>query len=117
MAGSIVVTQTLIDHGVQSLIGSVAPGLRAIVKTSIAWTSDASGDVNANTVLMPSGSVTKVEFIPSGGGTAPTTLYDVTFTTAAGVNAFDDGTGTSIGANLSATLASDKVPFIGGPSG
>ena len=116
MAGSIVTTQTIVQHGLSSLIGSIQQGLRTVVKTSIAWTSDASGDVNATTVEMPSGSVAMVEFIPSGGGTAPTTLYDVTFTDEHSTNAFDDGTGTSIGANLSATLSAHKVPFIAGSS-
>jgi hypothetical protein len=85
-----------------------------VVKTSIAWTSDASGDVNANTVAMPCGSICSVQFTPSGGGTAPTALYDVTFTNADSVNLFDDGGGTSIGANLSATVSTLKVPFISG---
>ena len=116
MAGSIVTTQTIVQHGLSSLIGSIQQGLRTVVKTSIAWTSDASGDVNANTVEMPGGSIASVQFTPSGGGTAPTTLYDVTFTNANSVNLFDDGTGTSIGANLSATLSTLKVPFIAGGS-
>ena len=114
MAGSIVTTQTLVDRGLPSLVGSIAGGLRKVIKTSIAWTSDAAGAVSANTVAMPAGSICSVQFTPSGGGTAPTTLYDVTFTNANGVNLFDDGTGTSIGADLSATVSTLKVPFIAG---
>jgi len=115
MAGSIITTQTLVHPGIDGLIG-LGRGLRSIVKTSIVWTSDAGGAVSANTVTMPSGSVCSVHFIPSAGALAPTDLYDVTFTNEDGINLFDDGTGTSIGANLSATVATLKVPFIAGSS-
>ena len=115
MAGSIVTTQTKEDPGLSAVTGvTTRPGLRTIVKTSIVWTSDAGGAVSANTVEMPSGSVISVQFIPGTGGAVPTDLYDVTFTNENGINAFDDGTGTSIGANLSATVATKRVPFIGG---
>lgn len=104
MAGSITVTSSEIA------------GSGGIRKYSIAWVSDASGDVSANTVEMPAGTIVAVEFIPDSGGTQPTDLYDVTFTDAEGVNMFDDGSGTSIGADLSNSTATHKIPFVGGGS-
>jgi hypothetical protein len=102
MAGSITVTT------------SEVAGAGGVRKYSIAWTSDAAGAVSSNTFSMAPGSIVMVEFIPSGGGTAPTDLYDVTFLDANSVNIFDNGAGTSIGADLSATVATTKMPFIGG---
>ncbi len=117
MAGSIVTTQSIVPRTLSgTLVGSIAQGLRSPVLTQIVWTSDASGNVSANTVEMPSGSFVMVQFVPGTAGVQPTDLYDVTFTDAAGTNAFDDGTGTSIGANLSNVNASKKVPFIFGAS-
>lgn len=76
------------------------------------WTSDVSaGSVTNNTVTMPAGSIVMVEFIPGAGGVQPTDLYDVDFLDVNGVSAFSDGTGTSIGANLSQTNTTHKVPF------
>jgi hypothetical protein len=103
MAGSITVTTSKVAS---------SGGVR---QYSIAWTSDASGDVNGNTFTMGPGSIASVEFTPSAVA-APTAAYDVTMLDAEGVNAFDDGAGASIGANLSATASSHKVPFVGGAS-
>lgn len=115
MAGSIVVTQAKVDVGLSAVLGSFSrSGVRAILKTSIVWTCDASGVVSANTLTLPSGTIMLVEFIPGAGGVAPTDLYDVTFTSANGINQFDNGAGASIGADLSATVASRKVPFVAG---
>lgn len=104
MAGSITVTTSEVAGGA---------GVR---KYSVAWTSDASGDVSGNTVEIGSGTIIAVEFVPGAGGVQPTDLYDVTFTDAAGINVFDDGAGASVGANLSNATASHKVPFVGGGS-
>ncbi len=115
MAGSIVVTQSEVAVGASAVVGLIErPGLSAIISTSIVWTSDAGGAVSGNTVSMPSGTIVTVNFTPGAGGLAPTNLYDVTFTNAGGTNLFDDGTGASIGANLSDTVATLKVPFISG---
>lgn len=101
MAGSITVTTSQERAGV--------------IKYSVAWTSDASGDVSGNSFDVSSGTIILVEFIPDSGGTQPTDLYDVTMTDAEGVNVLDDGTGSaSIGANLSNAAAAHRVPFIGG---
>lgn len=104
MAGSITVTSSEVG------------GAGGVRKYEIAWVSDAAGAVSGNTVDMPAGTIIAVEFIPDSGATQPTDLYDVTFLDEHGVNMFDDGSGTSVGANLSNVNASHKVPFIGGGS-
>lgn len=99
MAGSIVVTTREIANNT--------------VRYSVLWTSDASGDVNGTLFDMSSGTIIAVEFVPGTGGSAPTTLHDVDLLDEEGVTMFDDGSGTSIGSNLSATVASHKVPLVG----
>lgn len=100
MAGSITVTTTELKGGV--------------TKYSVAWVSDAAGAVSGNAFALKQGTIITVEFTPDSGGTQPTDLYDVTCTDAEGVNIFDDGSGTSVGANLSNAASSHKIPFIGG---
>jgi hypothetical protein len=103
MAGSITVTTSEVS------------GSGKIKKYSIAWVSDAAGAVSGNSFSMAPGSIIAVEFVPDSGGTQPTDLYDVTaLNDDHTTNVFDDGAGASIGANLSNTTASHKVPFIGG---
>lgn len=114
MAGTVVATQTVVPRGLPSLLGSVAQGGSAVVKTSLAWTSDASGDVSGTAVELPSGTIVAVEFIPGAGGVAPTAAYDVTMTDSLAVNVFDNGAGTSVGANLSETASTRHLPLIGG---
>lgn len=99
MAGAIVVTTTKMPA--------------RVFKYEITWVSDASGNVNGNTFPLKSGTIIAVEFVPGTGALEPTTLYDVDCTDAEGVTIFDDGSGTSIGSNLSATAPSHKVPLVG----
>lgn len=99
MAGSIVVSVSEVTHN--------------ILKYSVAWTSDASGNVNGTTFDMMVGTIVAVEFVPGLGAAAPTALYDVDLVDHENVTMFDDGSGTSIGSNLSATDASHKVPLVG----
>lgn len=99
MAGSIVVTTREIANN--------------IVKYSAAWTSDVAGSVNGSVFDMAPGTIIAVEFIPGTGGAAPSSLHDVDLLDEEGVTMFDDGSGTSIGSNLSATDASHKVPLVG----
>lgn len=84
-----------------------------VTKYNIAWASDASGNVNTTTFDMKSGSLVSVEFIPGAGGSQPTDLYDVDMRDEHGVSMFDNGAGTSIGANLSNALASHALPLFG----
>lgn len=75
---------------------------KPIKKIKIAWTSDASGNVNGGAALSTkvySGKIIAVQTVPSGGGTAPTTLYDLVLNDADG---FDVLLGA--GANRSATV-------------
>lgn len=99
MAGSITITSSRIDG--------------VVTKYSVAWLSDASGDVNANTFTIHAGTLLSVVFTPDSGGTQPTNLYDVTVLDADSVNIIDNGAGTSLGANLSNAAASRSVPAIG----
>jgi len=99
MAGSIVVTTTEISHNT--------------LRYRVGWTSDASGNVNGDTFSMAVGTIIAVEFTPGTGGLVPSSLYDVDLLDAQNVTMFDDGSGTSIGSNLSATDSSHKVPLVG----
>lgn len=115
MAGTAVTTYSVVGGSAPDVMGgSLTRGTRSVIKVSILWTSDASGNVSANTTSMPSGSILAVEFIPGAGGVQPTDLYDLTFTDALSVNVFDDGAGASIGANLSNATSTRKTPFVGG---
>ena len=69
------------------------------MKYSLAWLSDAAGNVSTNPQTFRPGSLIQIKFIPDGGGTAPTALYDVVLTDTTGVD-YLGGTG----ANLSATV-------------
>jgi len=70
------------------------------MKYSLAWVSDGSGNVSANPQTFRPGSLIQIKFIPDGGGTAPTALYDVLLNDANGID-YLGGTG----ANLSATVS------------
>lgn len=48
-------------------------------KISIAWTSDASGDVNGTNIPL-TGIIFRVVTDPGGGGSAPTDNYDISLT-------------------------------------
>lgn len=93
-------------------VTNVGGGTGAL-KCAIAWTADASGNVTGDALSLPAGSILAVEFIPSATA-VPTNLYDMDLLDASGTSMFDDGAGGSIGANLSSTLATHKIPFING---
>lgn len=99
MAGSIVVTT--------SDIGS------KVTKYSVAWTSDAAGAVSGNAFPMKTGTIITVEFVPGAGGSQPSDLYDVDLEDAENIPIFDNGGGTSIGANLSNAVGSHALPMHG----
>lgn len=99
MAGAIVVNTSKVDV--------------AITKYEITWVSDASGNVSGSTFNMKHGTIISVEFEPGAGALAPTDLYDVDMEDEHGVSMFDNGAGTTIGANLSAVAASHAVPLFG----
>lgn len=99
MAGSIAVTVT--DIGSK------------VTKYSVVWTSDAAGAVSGNTFEMKVGTIVAVEFVPGAGGSQPSDLYDVDCLDGEGITMFDDGSGTSIGVNLSNIVGSHAVPLVG----
>lgn len=90
---------------------------------TIAWTSDASGNVTGNTsdtwgltastVYPLKGNLRQVKFIPGSGGTQPTNLYDVTLVDSDGasllvINTVDYGANLSNSAPLVTTM---EVPI------
>jgi hypothetical protein len=51
----------------------------SIRKIKCAWVSDAAGNVSGTLTLGAyNGAIERLVTVPSGGGTAPTTLYDIT---------------------------------------
>jgi hypothetical protein len=82
--------------------------LGGVRKVSLAWVSDASGDVNTNAESLGSGELLQVKFEPDGGGTQPTSLYDVTLADSEGEDVL-----AGEGANLSNTVGNYVVPLIG----
>jgi hypothetical protein len=96
VAGSITVTTSDIGGG--------------YTKYSIAWLSSAGGAVTENAVSVKRGHIHQVKFIPDGGGTQPTDLYDMTLLDAIS-GGFDFLTG--IGTNLSNANRKIGVPQVG----
>ncbi len=96
-----------------TLTMTTSPVSARVTKYAFAWTSDGSGDVNGTSFNIGPGAILAVDFVPSGGGTAPTASYDVTFLDSHSINLFDNGAGTSVGADLSATVASRRCPLMG----
>jgi hypothetical protein len=70
-----------------------------VTKYSIAWLSDGAGAVSANPFTPRAGTLIQFRFVPDGGGTAPTALYDVTLVDAGGFDLM-----VAAGADRSATL-------------
>lgn len=97
MAGSITVTSSDIGGG--------------YTKYSIAWVSDASGNVTANTLAVKRGRLHQVKFIPDAAGTQPSDLYDVTLLDADSVDLL-----LGLGADRS-NAASSIVPRLDGQGG
>lgn len=78
-----------------------------VTKYSIAWTSDASGNVTGNAFAVRKGELVQAKFVPGAGGTAPTDLYDIVIVDTDAVDVLFGA-----GANLSGTLASIKSPVV-----
>lgn len=91
-----------------------AIGLKSgVTQYEVTWVSDASGNVSGSAFEMKMGTIIAVEFIPGSGALQPTDLYDVDMVDAEGATMFDDGAGTTIGANLSNAVVQHKVPLVG----
>lgn len=95
------------------VLSAATDAKHAITKYSVTWVSDAAGDVSGMLVTFKSGTIIAVEFIPGAGALAPDALYDVDMIDANGVSMFDNGAGTTIGANLSPTTAAMSLPLFG----
>jgi hypothetical protein len=79
-----------------------------VQKITLAWTSDASGNVTAiPTATWVEGELLRVVFVPNGGGTAPSNLYDVLLKDENGVDVLGGQ-----GANLSDTVVSHVCPGV-----
>lgn len=93
MAGSIIATVTDLGGG--------------ITKYSLAWTSDASGNVNSNPIALKRGRIQQVKFVPTNGGAQPSANYNVTLPDADGVDLL-----AGKGATLSNTAATLAIPVV-----
>lgn len=93
MAGSIVLATADLGGG--------------ITKYSIAWTSDASGDVNGTPIALKRGRLIQVKFVPTNGGAQPSNNYAATLLDADGVDILA-GKGAAL-SNAAATIA---VPVV-----
>ena len=82
---------------------------RTFKKVTFDWLSDASGDVSGNLSKVLSGIIERIVFVPDGGGTAPTALYDVLLNDVEGVDVLNGA-----GANLSATVTTQAGPALTG---
>jgi hypothetical protein len=58
----------------------------SVQKISFSWLSDAAGAADAVTTHSYSGEIARLVTVPSGGGTAPTALYDVRVLDSDGVD-------------------------------
>jgi hypothetical protein len=81
------------------------------VKYTVAWVSDASGDVSGNAVQfdITRGALRQVQFTPDSGGTQPTDLYDATLTYS-GVDVLD-GAGGDLSNSTSLIVLFDPPVF------
>jgi len=79
-----------------------------VTRYALAWVSTAGGAVSANAFSVKRGELLQVKFVPDGGGTQPTDLYDVTLVDENSVDVLAGG-----GANLSNAAATIKVPSFG----
>jgi hypothetical protein len=79
-----------------------------VTRYKLTWTSDASGNVSGNAFAVKPGVLIQLKFVPNGGGTAPTDLYDITLVDTDSVDVIGGA-----GANLSATVGSVKNALLG----
>lgn len=78
-----------------------------VFKYSIAWTSDASGNVTGNAFAVHRGELVQAKFVPGAGGSQPTDLYDIVVVDTDAVDVLFGA-----GANLSNATASIKAPVV-----
>jgi|SRR5579872_576097 len=95
MAGAVVATITDLGAGV--------------TKYSLAWTSDASGNVNSNPIALKRGHILQAKFVPTNGGVQPSASYNVTLPDPDGVDLL-----AGKGATLSNTNSTIAIPVVSG---
>lgn len=81
---------------------------RGVTRYSIAWTSDAAGNVSGNSFAVKAGALLQIKFVPAGGGTQPTDLYDVTLVDTSSIDVLGGA-----GANLSNASGTIKAALLG----
>tara|TARA_R100000664_G_scaffold17192_1_gene26114 strand:+ start:4405 stop:4788 length:384 start_codon:yes stop_codon:yes gene_type:complete len=79
----------------------------SMVKYTMDWLSDASGDVDVDAIPMIQGEIQSVHYFPDAGGTQPSDNYDLTMSDSYGVDIL-----TGTGANLSQTTDTYAVPAL-----
>jgi hypothetical protein len=79
-----------------------------LVKYSLDWTSDASGDVSGHRLDLVRGYLVQIGFKPDSGGTQPTDQYDVVLNDPDGVDILG-GEGADL-SNATATLTAVVTP-------
>jgi len=94
-----------------SIVTTVTEVARNLIKYSIAWTADGSGNVNSNPIALRHGRLSQIKFVPTNGGTQPSNGYNVSLPDADGVDLL-----AGQGQNLSNTAAKLCAPVIGGVS-
>ncbi len=85
---------------------------RVMKELRMSWVSDSSGDVSGTDTPVVSGELFNVTFIPDGGGTQPTNLYDVVLNDEHGIDVVGGD-----GGNLSNTTTSQTAPVHGSTAG
>jgi len=91
---------------------TIQPEGYPVRSVSLAWTSDASGDVSGDLTVRIRGVILGVEFVPGAAGVQPTDLYDVTIEDENGVDVLA-GQGANL-SNATATVVCPGVPFTDG---
>lgn len=85
---------------------TVTENTNKVVKQLVwSWTSTAGGAADLVTTLAYAGQAVSLVTIPAGGGSAPTTLYDITITDANGYDVMQGA-----GANRSSSATETAVP-------
>lgn len=99
-----------IAESAQLLYGDIT---RPVRKYTLAWTSDASGNVSGIPMTnLVSGSIERVVFVPNQSSSQPTNLYDVTLLDANSIDVLA-GQGANL-ANNANTHVKPGVPFKDG---
>lgn len=79
-----------------------------VTRYKLVWLSTAGGAVSANPFSVKAGALIQLKFVPDGGGTQPTDLYDITLLDTDSVDVIGGA-----GANLSNSVSSVKNALLG----